>query len=31
MRFYNAVYSVTDTLENEFDNADWAMSQGDED
>jgi len=40
MRFYNAVCSVieawaehirTDTLENEFDNADWAMSQGDED
>ena len=40
MRLYNAVCSVieawaehirTDTLENEFDNADWAMSQGEDD
>ena len=40
MRFYNAVCSVieawaeyikTDTLEREMDNADWAMSQGEDD
>ena len=40
MRIYHAICELieahaarvrTDTLENEFDNADWAMSQGDED
>jgi hypothetical protein len=40
MRFYHAVCEVleayaarlrTDTLENEFDNADWAMSLGADD
>lgn len=40
MRLYNAICAVveawaehirTDTLENEFSNVDWAMSQGDDD